>query len=138
MTSKTPGDTSNGWSVRSLPLPTIAARNGFLQKIKPSGESVVAISRDEVLKIADLAKLHLGEEELEEFTERFQSLLDYIEKLKQVDVETIEPTSHVSFSKEFEEHIFREDVVEPSLPVEESLANAPDSGGGHFRVPKVI
>lgn len=96
------------------------------------------ISRDEVLKIADLAKLHFGEEELNEFTERFQSLLEYIEKLKQVDVETIEPTSHVALTKESEKHIFREDVVEPSLPVEESLANAPDSGGGHFRVPKVI
>lgn len=98
----------------------------------------MAISRNEVLKIAELARLHFSEEELDAFTERFQNMLDYIEKLKQVDVSTVGPTSHVSLTKEFEKHIFREDEVEPSLPVEESLANAPDPGSGHFRVPKVI
>lgn len=98
----------------------------------------MAISRDEVLKIAELAKLHFSEEDLDAFTERFQHLLDYIEQLKQVDVENIEPTSHVSLTEEFEKHIFRDDAVQPSLPVEESLANAPDPGNGHFRVPKVI
>ena len=98
----------------------------------------MAISRNEVLKIAELARLHFGEGEMDAFTVQFQNLLDYIEQLKQVDVDTVEPTSHVSLTKEFEKHIFREDKVEPSLPVEESLANAPDPGSGHFRVPKVI
>ena len=98
----------------------------------------MAISRNEVLKIAELSRLHFTEEELDAFTDRFQHMLDYIEKLKQVDVEGIEPTSHVSLTKEFEKYIFREDEVKPSLPVEESLANAPDPGSGHFRVPKVI
>ncbi|MBN2321751.1 MAG: Asp-tRNA(Asn)/Glu-tRNA(Gln) amidotransferase subunit GatC [Acidobacteria bacterium] len=98
----------------------------------------MAISRSEVLKIAELARLHFNEEELDAFTVQFQDLLDYIEQLKQVDVDAIEPTSHVSLTKEFEKHIFREDEVKPSLPVEESLANAPDPGSGHFRVPKVI
>jgi len=90
------------------------------------------------MKISDLAKLHFDEAELENFTEQFQHLLDYIEKLKEVDVEAIEPTSHVSLTGEFEKYIFREDEVRQSLPVEESLANAPDPGDGHFRVPKVI
>ncbi|MEJ2109405.1 MAG: Asp-tRNA(Asn)/Glu-tRNA(Gln) amidotransferase subunit GatC [Acidobacteriota bacterium] len=98
----------------------------------------MSISKKEVLKIAELAKLQLKDEELDAFTEQFQQLLDYIENLKQVDVKAVEPTSHVSLTKEFEKHIFREDEVRPSLPAEESLANAPDSGGGHFRVPKVI
>lgn len=98
----------------------------------------MAISRNEVLKIAELARLHFAEEELDAFTDQFQHLLEYIEQLKQVDVEGIEPTSHVSLTKEFEKYIFREDEVRPSLPVEESLANAPDPGDGHFRVPKVI
>jgi aspartyl-tRNA(Asn)/glutamyl-tRNA(Gln) amidotransferase subunit C len=98
----------------------------------------VAISRDEVLKIAELARLEFSGDELEAFTARFQGMLDYIEQLKQVDVEAIEPTSHVSLTKEYEKHLFREDEVKPSLPVEESLANAPDPGSGHFRVPKVI
>jgi aspartyl-tRNA(Asn)/glutamyl-tRNA(Gln) amidotransferase subunit C len=104
----------------------------------PSGENIVAISRDEVLKIADLAKLHFSEEELDAFTAQFQHLLNYIEKLEEVDVEAIEPTSHVFLTEEFDTHIFRDDEVQPSLPVEESLANAPDPGSGHFRVPKVI
>ena len=98
----------------------------------------MAISRNEVLKIAELAKLHFGEEELDAFTVQFQHLLDYIEQLKQVNVDSIEPTSHVSLTEDFDKHIFREDEVKPSLPVEESLANAPDPGDGHFRVPKVI
>lgn len=99
---------------------------------------MVAISRNEVLKIAELSRLHFSEEELDAFTVQFQHLLDYIEQLKQVDVAAVEPTSHVSLTEEFEKHIFREDEVKPSLPVEESLANAPDPGSGHFRVPKVI
>ena len=96
------------------------------------------ITRSEVMKIADLARLHFNEDELDEFTARFQSILDYIEQLKQVDVSDVDPTSHVSLAADFEKHMFREDEVKPSLPVEESLANAPDPGSGHFRVPKVI
>jgi aspartyl-tRNA(Asn)/glutamyl-tRNA(Gln) amidotransferase subunit C len=98
----------------------------------------VAILRSEVLKIAELARLHFSEEELDAFTAQFQGLLDYIEQLKQVDVSDIEPTSHVTLTEDFDPFIFREDEVRPSLPAGESLANAPDPGSGHFRVPKVI
>jgi aspartyl-tRNA(Asn)/glutamyl-tRNA(Gln) amidotransferase subunit C len=98
----------------------------------------VAISRSEVLKIAELSRLHFSEEDLDAFTAQFQNLLDYIEQLKQVEVAGIEPTSHVTLTEDFDKYIFREDEVRPSLPVEESLANAPDPGSGHFRVPKVI
>jgi aspartyl-tRNA(Asn)/glutamyl-tRNA(Gln) amidotransferase subunit C len=98
----------------------------------------VSVSRDEVLKIADLARLYFSDEELDAFIPQFQRILDYVVQLKQVNVEGIDPTSHVSLTADFEKHMFREDVVTDSLPVEESLANAPDSGSGHFRVPKVI
>lgn len=98
----------------------------------------MAISRGEVQKIAELARLQFSEEELDAFTERFQHLLNYVDQLKQVSVESVEPTSHVTLTKEFDKYIFREDEVKTSLPVEESLANAPDPGSGHFRVPKVI
>ena len=98
----------------------------------------MSITRAEVLKIAELAKLHFSEAELDAFTAQFQRILDYIEQLKQIDVKEIEPTSHVSLSADFEKHLFREDEVKPSLPVGESLANAPDPGAGHFRVPKVL
>jgi len=96
------------------------------------------IERAEVLKIADLAKLHFNEEELDAFTAQFQHILNYIEQLKQVNVDDVEPTSHVSLAADLEEQILREDEAKPSLPAEESLANAPDPGSGHFRVPKVI
>jgi aspartyl-tRNA(Asn)/glutamyl-tRNA(Gln) amidotransferase subunit C len=98
----------------------------------------LAITRSEVLKIAELAKLHFTETELDAFTSQFQRILDYIEKLEEVDVTGIEPTSHVSLVEESEELALREDVVRTSLPAEEALANAPDPGADQFRVPKVL
>jgi aspartyl-tRNA(Asn)/glutamyl-tRNA(Gln) amidotransferase subunit C len=98
----------------------------------------VDITRAEVMKIADLARLHFSEEELDAFTVQFQRILDYVEQLKRVNVDSVEPTSHVSISAESGLPVFRDDVVKASLPVEESLGNAPDPGAGHFRVPKVL
>ncbi len=98
----------------------------------------MAISRSDVLKIADLAKLHFSEEELDAFSLQFQRILDYIEQLKAVDITGVEPTSHVSTAEGSENCLFREDEVKESLSVDESLANAPDAGHGHFKVPKII
>ncbi len=98
----------------------------------------MSITRAEVLKIAGLARLYFGEDELDAFTAQFQRILDYVEQLKQVDVTDIEPTSHVSLTAGFDSGALRTDMVKPSLPVEESLANAPDANSGHFRVPKVL
>jgi aspartyl-tRNA(Asn)/glutamyl-tRNA(Gln) amidotransferase subunit C len=98
----------------------------------------MAITRNDVLKIAELARLHFDATEIETFAAQFQSILDYVEKLKEVPVEGVEPTSHVSLAEGFEESVFREDETHASLPVEETLAQAPDPGSGHFRVPKVL
>jgi aspartyl-tRNA(Asn)/glutamyl-tRNA(Gln) amidotransferase subunit C len=98
----------------------------------------VAITRDEVLKIAELANLHLPEAEVEAFTVRFQRILDYVEKLREVDTSGIEPTSHVAVAAPGDPELSRADQVRASLPVEEALANAPDPGHGHFKVPKVL
>ncbi len=98
----------------------------------------MSIDRKDVQKIAELAKLHFSESETDAFVPQFQSILDYIEQLKNVDVSGVEPTSHVSLDKDFEKHIFREDLTRPSLSPDEALAGAPDSGDQHFRVPKVI
>ena len=98
----------------------------------------MAITRAEVLKIADLARLRFAETELDAFIVQFQRILDYVEQLKPVNVEDVEPTSHVSLTADYAAHMFREDEVKPSLPVEETLDNAPDPGAGHFRVPKVL
>jgi aspartyl-tRNA(Asn)/glutamyl-tRNA(Gln) amidotransferase subunit C len=132
-----PGVFSIGWNAQTTfsqdrSRPPVGIRKAV------RGDNKVSITRTEVLKIADLAKLYFSEEELDAFTAQFQRILEYVEQLKQVNVEAVEPTSHVSLAADFGEHIFREDEVKPSLPVEESLANAPDPGSGHFRVPKVL
>ena len=96
------------------------------------------VTREEVLKIADLAKLHFSEAELDEFTSQFRRILEYVEKLKEVDVHGVAPTSHVAPAEGFAQCILREDAARPSSSEGEALANAPDPGSGHFRVPKVL
>ncbi len=98
----------------------------------------MAVTRSEVLKIAELARLQFSEEELDAFTAQFQRILEFVEKLKEVNVEGVAPTSHVSLVDETCERACRQDAVRESLPVEEALANAPDPGAGQFRVPKVL
>jgi aspartyl-tRNA(Asn)/glutamyl-tRNA(Gln) amidotransferase subunit C len=96
------------------------------------------ITRDEVQKIADLANLRFNQDEIDAFTVQFQRILDYIAKLSEVDTAGAESTSHVSLVQDFEKHVLRPDEVRSSLPVEKALANAPDAGHDHFRVPKVL
>jgi len=96
------------------------------------------LDRKEVLKIAELARLEIEPGALDAFTGQFERILEYIEKLKGVGVEGVEPTSHASLAGDLERSAMREDRPEGSLPAEEALANAPDPGGGHFRVPKVL
>jgi len=96
------------------------------------------ITSAEVRKIAELAKLHFTDEEIAAFTAQFQRILDYIEKLKEVNVDGIEPTSHVSLTADFEKHLFRADLPGASLPAEEAVGNAPDAAQDQFRVPKVL
>lgn len=98
-------------------------------------DCTVAIHRDEVLKIAALAKLRFSERELEEFIPRFQGILDYVDKLKEVEIGNVEPTSQVSGTGGSR---LRADEVRPSLGVEEALENAPEEDAVYFRVPRVI
>ena len=98
----------------------------------------MTVTRADVLRIADLAKLHFDEQELDAFTAQFQRILDYVEQLKEVNIENVEPTSHVSTTANSEKHILREDEIRGSLPADEALASAPDPGSGHFLVPKVL
>ena len=98
----------------------------------------MSIDRTRVLKIAELARLEFSGHELGAFTPQFQRILDYIEKLKEVSVEGVEPTSHVSIGEGAFIQCARPDEVRSSLTAEEALTNAPDPGSGHFRVPKVL
>lgn len=92
------------------------------------------IGREEVLHVARLARLTFSEEEVGALAEQLSSVLEYVETLAELDVEGVEPMSHVL---EYPTPM-RDDRVRPSLPREEALANAPDSKQGCFQVPKVI
>ena len=94
----------------------------------------MAIAIETVRHIARLANLEFSDEELQVFSRHLNSILVYIDKLNELDTESIEPTSHVTDQVQS----FRGDQVVPSIPVSEALANAPDSREGHFTVPKVI
>ena len=89
------------------------------------------IDRDQVLHVARLARLRLGENEVETMTGELSKVLDHIEKISELDLDDVEPTSHVVEL----ENVLRDDVPRPSLPREKALDQAPDSDGTGFRVP---
>ena len=92
------------------------------------------ISRDEVQHVARLARLALTDEELERMREQLDAILAYIDKLRELDVEGVEPTSHAVPLV----NVMRDDDIAPSLSQEAALANAPDRAGEFFRVPRII
>ena len=92
------------------------------------------ISKDNVKYVADLARIHLREEEIEHLTTDLEKILQYINKLDTLDVGQIEPTSHVLPIK----NVLREDKVRPSLTQEEVLKFSVEKKDGAFKVPKVI
>ncbi len=97
----------------------------------------MAITKQDVEKIATLANLALSETEKECFTSQLSSIVSYIEKLDKLDTSDVLPMSHSTLSGD-SVYTMREDVLVPSLGQLGALANAPDGGEGHFKVPKVI
>lgn len=94
----------------------------------------MAVTKEDVKYIADLAKLKFSDEELDKFTSQFNGILQYIETLNEVDTENVEPMSH-PLDKE---NVFREDVPVPGSTTEDALKNAPATDGTFFIVPKII
>lgn len=92
------------------------------------------ISKEEVKHIAELAHLKITEDEVELFTRQLGDILDYIEKLDELDTDDIVPTAHTIPIK----NVLREDKAEPSLDRDKALANAPEERDGQFRVPRII
>ena len=91
----------------------------------------MAISRDEVVHVARLARLALTEEELDRFAGQLDAILEAVGKVAELDLSGVEPTLHpLALS-----NVWAEDEPPPSLSVEEALANAPDPEDGAFRVP---
>jgi aspartyl-tRNA(Asn)/glutamyl-tRNA(Gln) amidotransferase subunit C len=92
------------------------------------------VTKQDVEYIAKLAKLEYSDEEKEKFTGQFNTILEYIDTLNELNTDDVEPLSHVIELS----NVVREDEVKPSLPVEEALKNAPSKKESFFKVPKVI
>ena len=92
------------------------------------------LSREEVQHVARLARLHLSDEELERMRAQLDAILAYVDKLRELDVEGVEPTSHAVPLV----NVMRDDAVTPCLSQDAALANAPDRVGEFFRVPRII
>lgn len=83
---------------------------------------------------AQLARLNLSEEEIAKFQAQLGQVLDYVEKLRAIDVSGVEPTAHA-----FPVHnVFRADESRPGFTAAEALSNAPRSANGLFIMPKVV
>lgn len=103
------------------------------------------ISREEVLRVAELAHLELSREEIDTYRGQLDEILTYVDKLKELDVENIEPMAQVLFTSEADGNgagkvhsELREDVLERCDAAEAILAQAPEAAKPFFRVPKVI
>lgn len=92
------------------------------------------ISDETMEYVGILAKLELSPDEKEQAKSDMEKMLDYIDKLNQLDTEKVEPMSHI-----FPIHnVFREDVVQNGSQAEEMLMNAPDPANGFYAVPQTV
>ena len=96
----------------------------------------MSLSLDEVRRIAVLARLRLSPEEEQVFQGQLSAILDYVAQLEELDVSGVEPMTHALAAGDLPP--LREDVVRPSLPPDEALANAPAREGTCFKVPRII
>ena len=92
------------------------------------------ISRQDVEKVALLARLRVTEDEKAVFATQLSQILTHVEQLTRYDTAGVEPTTTVMGQV----NVFRDDVVRPSLPAEKALANAPEREGDGFSVPKIL
>ena len=92
------------------------------------------IDLDAVRHVAKLSRLALSEDKLQKFTGQLEAILEYVAKINEVDLAGVEPMAHALPLS----NVLRDDVVGPSLPVEQVLQNAPERDGPFFKVPKVL
>jgi aspartyl-tRNA(Asn)/glutamyl-tRNA(Gln) amidotransferase subunit C len=93
----------------------------------------VAITREDVLHVARLARLEIPEDQIERVQAELGAILEAVGKVSELDLEGVEPTSHPLDLV----NVWAGDEPRPSLPRKEALANAPDPADGAFRVPAV-
>jgi aspartyl-tRNA(Asn)/glutamyl-tRNA(Gln) amidotransferase subunit C len=97
-------------------------------------DDAMAITRDEVLHVARLARLELTEDEIVRLTAELDAILDAVGKVAELDLAGVPPTSHPLAVV----NVFGEDEPEPSLDLAAVLANAPAADGSLFRVPPTV
>jgi len=92
------------------------------------------ITKDEVMHVANLARLDMDEASIDKFADQIGTILEYVDVLNRVDTQGVTPTSHaISLT-----NVFREDREQNTLERDKALANAPQKEDGNFVVPKVI
>lgn len=94
----------------------------------------MAMTTEDVAKVAFLARLRLSSEELDTFTRQLNSIFDYVNELQELDTTDVEPLAHGVEVR----NVFRDDARGPSLPREDALANAPKRNHEAFLVPAVL
>ncbi len=94
----------------------------------------MALTRAEVEKVALLARLELEPQELELLTAQLARVVEYVDQLAQLDTQGVEPLAHAVELT----NVFRPDQVQPSLPRQKALQQAPRTDGEFFRVPAVL
>lgn len=92
------------------------------------------ISKEDVLKVAQLARLELSDKEVEKYQKELSAILGYIDVLNKVDVSQVEPTAQVAGLT----NVYRNDKKNPSLDREAVLKNAPKKQDGYFKVRAVL
>jgi len=94
----------------------------------------MSLTRQEVEKIAHLARLALTEEQITEYQEQLSAVLDYADMLNELDLSDVQPTAHAVARQ----NVLREDKIEPSLPLDEVLANAEQHTQDQFLIQSVL
>ena len=98
-------------------------------------KNIMAVTKQDVEKIAKLAKLKFSEEEKEKLQGEMNQVLEYIDTLNEIpDLDKVEPLENINNT----ENVFREDISENTLTREDALKNAPEKTENFFKVPKVL
>jgi aspartyl-tRNA(Asn)/glutamyl-tRNA(Gln) amidotransferase subunit C len=97
----------------------------------------VKITEKEVRNIAELAHLNLSDEEVAAYQGDMEEILSYVDKLNELPTDDVEPMAQVLYPGAEQEGL-RDDVLEPSMPLDKALSNAPLEGAGQFKVPRVL
>ena len=92
------------------------------------------ITNSEIKHVAQLARLEVDDQEVEQMASQLDKILGYVDKLNELDTDGVKPTTHALSVT----NAFRDDTLRPSLPQEKALENGPLQDGSAFVVPKVI